>query len=256
MKCARVELYISAMLDNELSLKDSIEAIEHIERCSACKAKWELNEETRAKLQYYISFVDVSNNLQHKINKTLGLSKQQYYFKPLIIAACTILILGLGLFVNDVFIQIPHLYKIHNNIDFQLISNDIELLSNHAGANLQKQHLSNFELAMFTPHGAVNFKRPFNKNYGLIALKNDKGQRISLCFLPKDYKSTLQSNKHEINGITVHHGQDKNYHFAYWQQNDKTIALISDSLTPVEMINLAGPLIYERRYTNENYEGV
>ena len=256
MKCATAELYMSAMLDNELSLKDGIEAIEHIENCSTCKIKWDLNEETRAKLQYYIGFVDISDNLKHKINKTLRLPKQQYYFKPMIIAACTVLILGFGLFVNDAFVQIPHLHRIHNNINFQLISNDIELLSNHIGVNLKKQHLSGFELAMFTPHGAVKFKRPFNKNYGLIALKNNKGQRISLCFLPKDYKSAIQSNKNEINGVTIHHGKDKNQNFAYWQQNDKTIALVSDSLTPMEMISLAGPLIYGEGYTNERFEDV
>ena len=66
----------------------------------------------------------------------------------------------------------------------------------------------------------------------------------SNCFFPKDYH-IVDSNKTEIDGITFHHGKKQNYNFAYWKQNEKTIALVSDSLTDMEMIDLAIPLVNE-----------
>ena len=244
MNCKVAELYMSAMLDNQLSVKDGIEIIEHIENCRHCKLKWDLNGKTRARLKHHLGFIGASNNLKQKVHKVIWGEKGVFYLKSTLLAASCVFLLGLGLLVNDALIQTPHLHKLHNNVDFQLVSDDLDLLSNHLGVSLNKKLVTYFEDAMFKPHGAIKLTRPFNKNISLIALKNDKGQKISLCFLPKDYKVS-NSNKTKINGITFHHGKEKNYNFAYWQQNEKTIALVSDNLSGIEMIDLAKPLMYE-----------
>ena len=77
-----------------------------------------------------------------------------------------------------------------------------------------------------------------------LIIVNDKGQKVSLCFLPKGYRiSSL--DKTQIKGITVHHGSKNNFNFAYWNNNDMNIALISQDLDSMEMIDLAEPLINE-----------
>ena len=63
-------------------------------------------------------------------------------------------------------------------------------------------------------------------------------------FLPKGYKIS-NLNKTQVNGVTVHHGSKDDFHFAYWESKVMDIALVSQDLNPIEMIDLAEPLINE-----------
>ena len=69
MDCKNTELYIDAILDNELSVKDNLEVLSHIRSCSDCKEKWDLNEETRAELKIFVGSIKASKNLQKEIVK-------------------------------------------------------------------------------------------------------------------------------------------------------------------------------------------
>ncbi len=245
MNCKTAEIYINALFDDELSVKDSLGIIEHIENCGVCKTRWQLNEEARSKLKHFIGYISASENLRSKIYKSFSnknKQRQPFYVKPILVTASVIFLLGLSLFFNNTYLAIPNLHTLHTTSTIQLISSDIEFLSRHLGINLKKEYFIAFEGAMLKPHGAIKLSRPFNRNIGLIALKNDKGQKVSLCFLPKDYH-IVKSDKTEINGTVFHHGTKQNYNFAYWKQNERTIALISDSLTYMEMIDLAMPLV-------------
>ena len=245
MNCRNAELYMDALLDNELQVKDSIEVVDHLENCKACKAKWELNEETRSKLKHFVNSIKASDEFRKTISSKLeNKGKLVYPFKSSALAASMIFLIGLGIFYNYNIVKIPNLVELHNKTNFQLVSNDIGILSEHVGISLKKSHLSSFEEAMFKPHAAAIIAKSFNKKIGLIALKNDRGEKVSLCFLPENYYLP-KCHKIEINGITFKCGKGQNCEFAYWKQNGKTIALVSDALTSEEMIDLATPLLKE-----------
>ncbi len=244
MNCKNTELYMDALLDNELSVKDNLEVLSHIESCSTCKEKWNLNEETRTELKMFIGSIKAPENLKEEIFKKISYKNKSFYFRPAFASISIMFVISLCFFFNYTYFQIPKLYELHSIVDYQLISNDINLLSKHLDIDLKKEHFSAFEKAMFTPHAAINISCPFNKNIRLISLKNDKGQKISLCFLPKGYNiSSL--DKTQVKGIIVHHGSKSNFHFAYWKNDDMNIALISQDLSSMEMIDLAMPLINE-----------
>ena len=244
MNCKNTELYMDALLDNELSVKDNLEVLSHIETCSTCKEKWDLNEETRTELKMFIGSIKAPVNLKEKIFKKISYKNNRPYFRPAFVSASIMLVISLSLLFNYAYFQTPKLYELHNIVNYQLISEDIDLLSRHIGVDLNKGHLSAFEKAMFTPHAAINITRPFNKKIRLISLKNDKGQKVSLCFLPKGYNIS-SFDKTQVKGITVHHGSKNSFNFAYWNNNDMNIALISQDLNSMEMIDLATPLINE-----------
>lgn len=245
INCKNAELYMDVLLDDEMPLKDSIEIVQHIENCRYCNEKWVLNEETRAKLKHYIGSIKAPIGLKEKVFKQFENQSKSFYFKPALITVSLSFFLSFTLFFNFVYSD-PSLFSLHNKNYYQFISNDIELLSKHAGVSLNKLHLIGFENANFKPHSAAQINKPFiNKKISLIAFKNDQGQKISLCFLPKDHKIGnihKTDKKTEIDGIVFHHGTRKDYHFAYWKRSGNTIALVSDSLTGVEMIKLAMPL--------------
>ena len=97
MNCKKAEIYMDALLDDELKVSESIDIVEHIEICSECRAKWELNEETRSKLKHFIGSIKASPSLKLNIKKSLFLKNSKVIrFKPKLIAACMIVLLGLG----------------------------------------------------------------------------------------------------------------------------------------------------------------
>ena len=243
MNCKSAELYMNALLDNELSVKDSMEILDHIENCKDCKSKWELNEETRSRLKHFFSFIKASDSLKNKVSKELNLNKRTLYQKPLLIAASIAFLLGFGMsFSQGIVFKSPTLAELQNSNKFQIASNDINTLSNHINYSLNKKQFIKFEEANFKFLGATKLINIVEKKrVTLIALKNNLGDKVSLCFLPEGYKLPECHNV-EKNGMTFHCGKDKNCNFAYWYLNGTTVALLSKTLTPEEMIDLALPL--------------
>lgn len=244
MDCKNAELYMDALLDDELSVKDNLKVLSHIEACNSCRKKWDLNAETRTELKMYIGSIKAPKHLMKEVINKINVKKKSFYLRPAFVSACMAFVLSFGIFFNYTCLQFPQLHELHNIVDYQLISNDIELLSKHIGISLSKEHLIAFEEGMFSPHGAVNINRPFNKDIKMITLKNDKGHKISLCFLPKEYKVSGLDKK-VIKGITVHHGRKNDFHFAYWENKAMGIALVSQDISSSEMIDFATPLINE-----------
>lgn len=244
MNCKNTELYMNALLDNELPVKDSLEVISHIDSCKLCKEKWELNEETRSKLKHYISSIKASPEFKKRILLKVTSNTTVKYIKPILLAASVAFLLGIGLVINPYFEKGPSLDTLHNNPKIQLISTDINQISKHLGILLNDSQLSAFKEAKFNIEGVTKLQKPFNKDISLISFKNSTGGKISLCFLPDNYNISM-CHEIEMNGVTFHCGQSKDCQFAYWKQNNKTIALISKNFIAEEMIYLAVPMIKE-----------
>ena len=238
MNCKTAELYMNALIDNELPVKDGLEILDHIENCPNCKSKWELSEETKSKLKHFVGSIKASTKLRKKIASKINGNKVSR-LKPMLIAASIAFLIGLGLFNSSPFAKVPPLSSLHSSISLEIKSNNIDQVSKYIGANL-KDSLSGFIKEDFEVEGALKLNKLFNK-VSLVSLKNNLDQKISICFLPKNYKLSM-CHTVELNGLTFQCGESKNCHFAYWKQNGETIAVVSDSFTPEEIIKLALPL--------------
>lgn len=243
MNCKKADIYIDALLDNELELKDSIEVVEHLENCSDCKSKWELNEETRSKLKHFIGSIKASNVLKNKIkNKLNNNSPSLVRFKPNLIAASIIFLLGLGLFFNETFSSVPPLDELHNNQEIQKVSYNIDEVSNHTGIKLNKSFFSGFK--EYSLEGSSKIKKSLTKEATIVYLNNIKGDKISICFLPENYEMP-ECHSMQKNGVLFHCGNKGNCNYAYWKQNKKTIAVVANTLTSDEIIEMSVPLTEE-----------
>ena len=246
MNCNNIKEYIKSLNESESPslLKDEnfyLEFYGHIEICNSCNKKYGLNYKLLYHIDSYYKKIEPTPDLQNKIFESLKKekSKKAFNLKNYSIAASFILVFSLCLFVEN---KLPSTYEIHNNSNYKIISTDLDLIISHTGEGLEKHHFINLEKAEFIPHGATKINKLFNRSVSLIALKNTKGQKLTLGFFPKDY--TLKHNDFfNINGIKVFHGKSDNQHFAYWEKNQKKVVLISDSLLPNEMVDLASPLI-------------
>ncbi|GEM_PF-2538183 len=216
---------------------------EHIEQCTNCSSKWLLDKKIIGKLEKYYDEITASDSLKKKIQKSVGCETSKlYWIRTTAIAVSFVLVLGLGLIADRKLLRLPHAYEIHNVSNYNLLSNDIEDLLQYIKSPLSKNQFSKFEKAAFIPHGSLKINKLINKKISTIALKNDKGQKLTLCFYPGNYK-LVHKDSVQVNGIKVYHGSTNNYNFAYWPTNGMTIVLISDSLLSDEMIDLATPLI-------------
>ena len=242
MNCEKTELYMNTLLDNELPVKDSLEVISHMENCKLCKEKWELNEETRSRLKHYISLIKASPKFRQRISSKITSNPRVRYIKSILLAASITFLLGLGLFIESPFEKAISLDTLYNNSKIQLASTDISKLSQHIGVPLNDSQLSAFKEAQFNIEGATKLQKPFKKDISLISFKNSAGEKVSLCFLPDNYKISM-CHEIEMNGVTFHCGQSKDCQFAYWKQDGKTIALVSKDFVAEEMIYLAVPMI-------------
>jgi len=245
MNCKKAEIYMDALLDDELEVSESIDIVEHIEICSECRAKWELNEETRSKLKHFIGSIKASQNLKQNIRKNLFLKNSNVIkFRPSLIAACMIILLGLGFIYNESSSKVPPLNELHNNCNIEVISNNIEVLSNHIGVNLKDNQFSTLEKNDFRFQGASRVGSPFIKRGSIISLKNSQGNKISICFLPENYQMP-ECHKTLKNGIVFHCGYKEDCNYTYWKQNGKTIALVSNNFPPDQLIDMAESLTDE-----------
>lgn len=235
---------MDALIDNELSVEKSLEIIDHIDSCKDCKAKWELSEGIKSKLIHYTNLLKVPSGLKTSIYKKYEINRTPQYVKQSLLAASIVFLLGLGLLTPFYFAKQPTLMELHDKTKLQLVTNDIGTVSNKFKINLNKQKLAKFENARFQVEGGAQIVKPFNRDINLVALKNDKGQKISICFLPSNYE-VPGCHKMNMNGITVFCGKHNNCHFAYWKQGGGTIALVGDGITPKEMVQLAMPIIQE-----------
>jgi len=241
MDCAKAELYMTAMIDNELPVKDSLEIIEHMELCRECNNKWEPSEETRSKLKHYTGLITASESLKKKIFSNLNDDRKIIYLKPALLAASIAFLLGIGMLVANLF-SLPTLAQLHHDMPIQLVSNDVKKLSKHINVSLHKDKLVQFENASYKLQGASKIGGLFKQDISLVSFSNDKGSTISLCFLPDDYRI---NNCHTIKakGQEFKCGKLGNCHFTYWKQNGKTLAVVSDVLTSEEMIDFALPMV-------------
>ncbi len=244
MNCKNIEIYLDALMDNELSVEKSLEIIDHIDSCKDCKTKWELSEGIKSKLIHYTNSQRPPSELTSLIYKKYEVNRTPRYLKQTLLAASIAFLIGLGLFAGSLYMRVPALSELHEKTKLQLVTNDVGVLSDKFQLNLNKQKLVKFENASFHVQGATQIAKPFNKKLSLIALKNDKGQKVSICFLPGNYE-VPGCHKMEMNGLTVFCGGKKNCHYAYWRQGGQTIALVGDGITSEEMIQLAMPIIQE-----------
>lgn len=244
MNCKNIEIYLDALMDNELSVEKSLEIIDHIDSCKDCKAKWELSEGIKSKLVHYTNSLKPPRELKATIYKRYGVNRAPHYLKQTLLAASVIFLLGLGLLTSFYPAKQPTLMELHGKTKLQLITNDIGIVSDKFKINLNKQKLSKFENAGFQVKGGAQIVKPFNKDINLVALKNDKGQKVSICFLPGNYEMD-GCHKMEMNGMTFFCGNNKDCHFAYWRQGSGTIALVGDGITSHDMVQLAMPIIQE-----------
>ena len=244
MNCKKVELYMNALFDNELPTKDSLEIVDHIENCQECQTSWDLNRETKVKFVHFVDSIDVPKDIVAGINQRIYPQKNIFLFKPaFIMAAIPAILAAVFVFVLNTgeFSTQSEVHKIHSNSSHQLISNDINQISKYLGINLKNSHFIAFDMAAFKIHGATHVPL---RNINVVAFKNDKGHKVSLCFLPKDFK-ILNHSLNSVNGLSYKTGKHKESNIAYFNHNERTIALISNDLTHEEMINLALPLIEE-----------
>lgn len=220
----------------------------HIEKCASCSNKWLLNKKIIGNLEKHYDAIVSSDLLKKKIQKSIGYETSKLYgIRATAIAVSFVLVLGLGIIVDKEFLRLPHAYEIHNVSNYNLLSNNIEDLLQYIEVPFNKHQFSKFEKAAFVPHGSSKINKLMNKKVSTIALKNDKGQKLTLCFYPGNYK-LAHNDVAQVNGIKVYHGSTNNYNFAYWPTKGMTVVLISDSLLSSEMIDLAVPLI-----TNDEY---
>jgi hypothetical protein len=164
----------------------------------------------------------------------------------------------------------------HHTEKLQLNTDNIAEISELLNANISEKHLIALKRAGFTPVGAIR-KKAGSKECGLIVFKNDMGEKISICFLPKEY---ALEGCHKINVIGIPHydkwsvfkgnekideiglpasdrwtvfktndlgtpfecGQEENCNFAYLKKEDKTLAIISDDFSDLQMIDFVMPL--------------
>lgn len=245
MDCKKTELYIDSLLDNELEEKDNIDLIEHLENCSECKAKWELNEETKSKLKYVISSIKTSDSFRKQIRSKLIYNEPKFIqFKPNLIAASIIFLLGLGLFFNETFSSVPPLDELHNNIEIKKGDYSIVEISSQAGVKLNDSFFSSFKEKEYSIEGISKVKKSFTKEANIVYLRNNKGEKISICFLPKNYEMP-ECHSTNKNGITFHCGNKGNCNYVYWKQSKKTIAVVANTFTSDEIIEMAVPLAKE-----------
>jgi len=244
MNCKNIEIYLDALMDNELSVEKSLEIIDHVDSCKDCKAKWELSEGIKSKLVHYTNSLKVPSDLKTTIYKKYGINKTPLYVKQSLIAASIMFLIGLGLLTSFYPLKQPTLMELHEKTKLQLITNDVGRVSNKFKINLKKQQLVKFENAGFEIQGATQIVKPFNKDINLVALKNNKGEKISICFLSGNYEMA-GCQRVEMNGMTFFCGKNKDCHFAYWKQGGGTIALVGDGITSHEMLQLAMPIIQE-----------
>lgn len=242
MNCKTAEIYLDALMDNELSVGENLEIIDHIDSCIDCRAKWELSEEIKSKLVHYVNSLKAPSSLRASIYRKYGVSKSPQHLKQALLAASIAFLIGLGLFTGSSYLKIPALNVLHETTKLQLATNDISMLRDKYKINLTKHNLIKFKNAGFKVEGGAQIVKPFNRNINLVALKNDKGQKVSICLLPGNY-AMPGCHKMEINGMTFFCGKNKDCHFAYWKQGGRTIALVGNDIESKDMIQLAMPII-------------
>lgn len=241
MSCKTIEIYISALADNELSVDKSLEIINHVDSCDLCKAKWDLNEEIKSKLKHLSNSYDPPKELVNKIYKEYGITSTSKRIQKYLIAACLVGFIGLGL-INSSYFKKTTVSELHYNTKLQVANNDLDLVSNNIKLNINDKNLSNFKKNNFQVVGSSFIPKAFSKDLRLVSFKNDSGQKISLCMFPENFNMPT-CHKMDINGTTFYCGHEGNCNFTYWKENGKIIAILSETLSDMEMIDLVMPMV-------------
>lgn len=243
MDCDSVNEYVTSFIftDGSVDEKLYLDLNNHLESCFNCNKKWKLEQNLIQQISDKYNSIDASDLLLQKINQNIENEVVKSFNKKLnIIAACFVLLIGVGL-ADKIFLNLPNALEVHRLTDYHLVSNEIDDLLEHIGSPIEKNHFNVFEKADFKPHAASKFEKLYKKASS-IALKNTKGQKLTLCFYPKNYKLPHNDIVH-VDGMQIFHGSTSTHNFAYWEKSNMTLVLISDSLLPHELVELAGPLI-------------
>lgn len=243
MDCNLANEYINSFIftDGSIDEKLYIDFNDHLSHCSSCNEKWGLDQNLIQQISDKYNSVEASDLLIQKINQSIENEVVKSFNKKLnIITACFIFLIGFGL-TDKIFLNLPNALEVHRLTDYHIVSNEIDDLLEHIGSPIEKNHFNVFEKADFKPHAASKFDKLYKKASS-IALKNTKGQKLTLCFYPKNYKLPHNDIVH-IDGMKIFHGSTNTHNFAYWEKSNMTLVLISDSLLPHELVQLAGPLI-------------
>ena len=244
MRCKDVENYIGLLHEDRVN-EEIIEAIySHAEDCEQCKVKLALEDRIKFKLTSYFESVNLSPELIKRIKRFAYPQKAETQIKSVLIAACLIFLIGLGVFFDKTSLGLTKVQELHNTNNFHILSNDIADLAKHTMLGVNKTHLTGFNQAGYAPHGALKVLTPLKGDVKLIALKNNTGNKVSICFLPRSYNLPYHT-KTQIKDTHVHHGKSDLDQFIFWQGNNNTIVLVGDDMSHEELIVLAYNLIGE-----------
>lgn len=227
--------------DDSVDEKLYLEFNNHLDNCSNCNKKWRLDKKLVGQISEKYNSISASDLLLQRINQSIENEIVKSFNKKLnFIVACFVFLIGFGI-ADKVFLSLPNALEVHRLTDYHLVSNEVDDLLGHIGYPIERHHFNVFENADFRPHAASKFEK-FYKKASSIALKNTKGQKLTLCFYPKNYKLPHNDIVH-VDGMQIYHGSTSTHNFAYWGKNNMTLVLISDSLLPHELVELAGPLV-------------
>ena len=244
MRCKDVENYRGLLYEGHIS-NEIIEAIySHAEDCEPCKRKLEFEEKIKSKLIVHFDSVIPSLELRTRIKQFTSKEKIKIHIKPALTAACLIFLLGFGIFFEKAFLGLPKVHELHSINSFHILSDNIDDLEKHTMLGVNKAHLASFDQAGYIPHGALKVSTPLKGDVKLIALKNNTGNKVSICFLPRSYNLPY-STRTQVKDTHVHHGKSDTDQFIFWQGNKNTIVLVGDNMSHEELISLAYNLIGE-----------
>ncbi len=215
----------------------------HLSDCSSCSSKFGLPEKLCKKIDTHYEEITASDILKKKIDNGIKtLESNTNTLRQKAIAVCIVGLLGVGVMLDQTMFRLPYAHEVHDSSSYDLMSNQIESFLKHIESPLKSHHFLAFEKADFKLNGGVKIVKPFYKKLTSLSLKNTKGQKLTVCFYPKNYKLPHNDFTH-VDGKKIYHGSTDTHHFAYWESNNMTVVLISDSLLPSEIVKLAGPII-------------
>lgn len=245
----------------------------------------ELDNDTKSLLKDAICSVKASPELKkriaNKIELESGVSETPekgkvvlFYKKPVLMAACIAVLIGLGMLLPTPFTKLPTLAQLHNE-HIQIQSNNLSEISDYLGIKLNETDLLGFTKEGYKLVGASK-KNVKGQQFSFIVL-NKEDKRVSVCFLPESYQLS-GCHKVEVIGVpskvkwNVHKSDDEteivelptkelwtvyqttgggtefdcgtmeNCRFAYWQKNHRLIAVVANDLSDLEMIDVVMPL--------------
>ena len=247
MNCEKTEkliLKLSFDKNDTCSDTESLELEEHLNACSSCSSKWNLDSRVVNQLNEGFFDITPSDILTKNIEMLIKKRSNKHIFKQMLLVASITFLLGIGLHIEKNHIRLPEPYEIHQTEDLHIVSNNINHLSDHLNLNISENDIASLNKANFKPHGAFQINKLFTKPIKVITFKHPENKSISLCFYPTSY-SHPESKKFNVGNMLIKHVLLNNHHIAFWESQGNTTLLISDSVPAMELVDIASSLIEE-----------